>query len=120
VTGTGTPSERIHRHQHAAEVLRARSILVVACTIWLVLGAALDDALVRALDAEPSRRPDSADELARLLGVSTWRGSWSLDLDHAPAAERTEDPEAPTQISKPNAKVVGDGRDAEHRRRDRE
>lgn len=82
----------------------------------------LDDALVRALDAEPSRRPDSADELARLLGSSTWRGTWSLDLDHAtPVSEATEDPEAPpTQISKPNAKVVGDGRHAERARGDRE
>jgi hypothetical protein len=46
----GTPSgvsgaaqqERIHRHQHAAEVLRARSVLVAACSLWLVCGAGLD------------------------------------------------------------------------------
>jgi len=34
--------ERIARHQHAAEILRARSILVVACTLWLVVGGGLD------------------------------------------------------------------------------
>jgi serine/threonine-protein kinase len=34
--------ERIARHQHAGEVLRARSILVVACTLWLVVGTGLD------------------------------------------------------------------------------
>ncbi|MBL9016647.1 MAG: serine/threonine protein kinase [Myxococcales bacterium] len=48
----GTPSgasgasqaaqERVRRHQHAAEVLRARSVLVAACTLWLVCGAGLD------------------------------------------------------------------------------
>jgi serine/threonine-protein kinase len=37
-----TALERIHRHQHAAEVLRARSVLVAACTLWLVCGAGLD------------------------------------------------------------------------------
>lgn len=83
--------------------------------------AELDDALVRALDAEPSRRPDSADDFARMLGTGAWTGTWNLDLDHAPVVEPTDDPEAPpTQISKPNAKVVGDGRDAERARGDRE
>lgn len=48
----GTPSvssgaslaaqERVRRHQHAAEVLRARSVLVAACSLWLVCGAGLD------------------------------------------------------------------------------
>ena len=44
----GTPSggsqaqERIHRHQHAAEIMRARSVLVAACTLWLICGASLD------------------------------------------------------------------------------
>ena len=47
--GRGTPSagttsaqERILRHQPAADVLRARSILVAACSLWLVCGTALD------------------------------------------------------------------------------
>ncbi|MBX3159442.1 MAG: serine/threonine protein kinase [Deltaproteobacteria bacterium] len=51
--GTSTPGsagsglgpaaqERIARHQHAGEVLRARSIIVVACLLWLVVGTALD------------------------------------------------------------------------------
>jgi serine/threonine-protein kinase len=43
--GTGTPSqahERIARHQHAAEVLRARGVLAVAFALWLVVGMALD------------------------------------------------------------------------------
>jgi serine/threonine-protein kinase len=34
--------ERIFRHQHAAEVLRARSILAVAFTLWLVVGVPID------------------------------------------------------------------------------
>jgi eukaryotic-like serine/threonine-protein kinase len=31
-----TVQERISRHQHAADVMRARSVLVTACTMWLV------------------------------------------------------------------------------------
>lgn len=53
MTGTGargtpasaisaTAQERISRHQHAAEILRARTILAVACTLWLVVGTGLD------------------------------------------------------------------------------
>jgi eukaryotic-like serine/threonine-protein kinase len=34
--------ERISRHQHAAEVLRARSILAVAFTLWLLVGVPID------------------------------------------------------------------------------
>ncbi len=40
--GTAEAQDRIRRHQHAAEVLRARSILVAACTLWVVCGAGLD------------------------------------------------------------------------------
>ena len=40
--GTSQAQERIHRHQHAAEVLRARSVLVAACTLWVICGAGLD------------------------------------------------------------------------------
>jgi serine/threonine-protein kinase len=39
---SATAQERIARHQHAGEVLRARSILVVACTLWVVVGVGLD------------------------------------------------------------------------------
>ena len=50
VSASGTASgqigaaaqERISRHQHAAEVLRARSILAVAFTLWLVVGVPID------------------------------------------------------------------------------
>jgi hypothetical protein len=41
-TASATAQDRIYRHQHAAEVLRARSVLVVACTLWLVVGGGLD------------------------------------------------------------------------------
>ena len=45
MTGAGTSSqtaqERISRHQYAAEILRARSILVVACSLWVVIGCGL-------------------------------------------------------------------------------
>jgi serine/threonine-protein kinase len=34
--------ERIARHRHAAEILRARSVLVVACALYLFLGVGLD------------------------------------------------------------------------------
>jgi serine/threonine-protein kinase len=40
--GTGAGSERIHRHQFAAEVMRARSILAVAFVLWLVTGVPID------------------------------------------------------------------------------
>ena len=32
----------VRRHQYAGEVLRARSVLVAACSLWLVCGAGLD------------------------------------------------------------------------------
>ncbi len=40
--GSRTAQERIARHQHAAEVMRARSVLVAACATWLVFGGVLD------------------------------------------------------------------------------
>lgn len=40
--GASAAQDRIARHQHAAEILRARSVLVVACTLWLVVGGGLD------------------------------------------------------------------------------
>ena len=33
-----TVQERISRHQHAADVMRARSVLVTACTMWMLSG----------------------------------------------------------------------------------
>ncbi len=41
-TGTGTPQDRIARHQHAAHVLRARGVMAIACLMWLVVGGGLD------------------------------------------------------------------------------
>ena len=40
--GSTAAQERIHRHQAAGEILRARSLLVVACSLWLVVGLGLD------------------------------------------------------------------------------
>jgi hypothetical protein len=40
--GTAEAQDRIRRHQQAAEVLRARSVLVAACTLWVICGAGLD------------------------------------------------------------------------------
>ncbi|MDQ3365996.1 MAG: serine/threonine protein kinase [Myxococcota bacterium] len=40
--GSEAGAERIYRHQHAAEILRARSVLVAACILWVVCGAGLD------------------------------------------------------------------------------
>nr|MBA3503671.1 hypothetical protein [Deltaproteobacteria bacterium] len=40
--GSGSGPDKIHRHQNAAEVLRARSVLVAACSLWVVCGAGLD------------------------------------------------------------------------------
>ncbi len=45
--------ERISRHQHAGEILRARSILVVACSLWLVVGLGLDLATHHAIGTGP-------------------------------------------------------------------
>ena len=36
--GSRTAQDRIARHQHAADVMRARSVLVAACTMWLASG----------------------------------------------------------------------------------
>ena len=41
-TGTSTAQDRIARHQYAAEVLRARSVLAIACALWLIVGGGLD------------------------------------------------------------------------------
>ncbi|MBA2540892.1 MAG: serine/threonine protein kinase [Deltaproteobacteria bacterium] len=40
--GSTAAQERISRHQAAGEILRARSLLVVACTLWMVVGLGLD------------------------------------------------------------------------------
>ena len=40
--GSAVAAERISRHQHAADVMRARSILAVAFTLWLVVGIPID------------------------------------------------------------------------------
>lgn len=40
--GPTAAQERIHRHQAAGEILRARSLLVVACSLWLIVGLGLD------------------------------------------------------------------------------
>jgi eukaryotic-like serine/threonine-protein kinase len=40
--GSTAAQERISRHQAASEILRARSLLVVACSLWLVVGLGLD------------------------------------------------------------------------------
>ncbi len=80
----------------------------------------LDDAIVRALDMNPTRRPESADEFARLLaaGGTAWTESWNIDVDHsAPATgDPTIDPEAPkTQVEarKSRAKLAGDTSDTQ-------
>jgi len=43
---TSTPGanvqERIARHQHAGEILRARGVLAVACGLWFIVGLGLD------------------------------------------------------------------------------
>ena len=41
-TGAGTAQDRIAQHAHAQEVLRARSIVLVAAALWLGAGAPLD------------------------------------------------------------------------------
>jgi serine/threonine-protein kinase len=40
--GSAGATDPIARHQHGADVLRARAVLVVACTLWLVVGLACD------------------------------------------------------------------------------
>jgi hypothetical protein len=51
--GFRTAQEQISRHQHATEVMRARSVLVAACTMWLVCGGALDLAMHDTLGTGP-------------------------------------------------------------------
>jgi serine/threonine-protein kinase len=61
----------------------------------------LDDALVRALDEDASRRFASVDELAVALAGAglAWSGSWPIDRDNSrpitESADPTVDPEAP-------------------------
>jgi serine/threonine-protein kinase len=40
--GPATAQERIARHRHAAEILRARGVLLVGCSLWLLVGGGLD------------------------------------------------------------------------------
>lgn len=40
--GSTAAQERISRHQAAGEILRARSLIVVACSLWLLVGLGLD------------------------------------------------------------------------------
>jgi len=39
---TASGPERMSRHRHAGEVMRARSILAVACALWLATGVPID------------------------------------------------------------------------------
>ena len=70
----------------------------------------LDDALVRALDSEPTRRHGSAEELAAALARTGlhWSASWPIDRLHSNApvtSDPTIDPEAPvTQLEAPSRK----------------
>ncbi|HEU0035117.1 MAG TPA: serine/threonine-protein kinase [Kofleriaceae bacterium] len=69
--------------------------------------AALDDALVRALDADPARRPASAEDFASQLAAAklAWAGSFRIDQVHSippPAPDPSLDPEAaPTRVDAP-------------------
>jgi serine/threonine-protein kinase len=81
-----------------------------ASELCAAIPARLDDVLVRALDAEPSRRHTSADELAEALASVdlTWDGSFTIDRDHSmpppPERDPTVDPEeAATQADAPRA-----------------
>ena len=48
-SGTATALERIARHRHAAEVMRARSVMFVACSLYLIVGAGLDVVMHRTI-----------------------------------------------------------------------
>jgi len=72
--------------------------------------AKLDDVLVRALDAEPSRRQETADEFAEELAAVglEWTGSFTIDRDHSlpppPERDPTVDPEeSATQADAPRS-----------------
>ncbi len=54
----------------------------------------LDDVLARALDQDPSRRHESAEELAAALGKTglTWAGSWPVDREASLAPTTERDP----------------------------
>jgi serine/threonine-protein kinase len=69
--------------------------------------SSLDDAIVRALDAEPTRRHASAEELAAALARTGlhWDGSWTINRDYSrppSASDPTIDPEAPPTQVEPN------------------
>ncbi|MGE0399094.1 MAG: serine/threonine-protein kinase [Kofleriaceae bacterium] len=74
----------------------------------------LDDAIVRALDSQPSRRPASADDFAAALAKSTltWTGSFSIDRANTlppalPSSDPTIDPEAPpTQVERQSRPLI--------------
>ena len=61
----------------------------------------LDDALVRALDEDPSRRFESIDELANALAKVdlTWTGSWPIDRDNSVPPTATDDPTVDPEAS---------------------
>jgi serine/threonine-protein kinase len=69
----------------------------------------LDDLVVRALDAEPSRRPASADDMRAVLArLAPWRGSLPIDgggtaTTTIPAPDQdvppTSDPSEPPTVS---------------------
>jgi eukaryotic-like serine/threonine-protein kinase len=41
-SASGTVQDRIARHQHAVEILRARGVIAIACALWLACGFGLD------------------------------------------------------------------------------
>ena len=67
---------------------------------------ALDDLIVRALDAEPSRRPTNADEMqTALAAITPWTASWPIDAGGMRAIPAdadvvpTADPSAPPTVA---------------------
>jgi serine/threonine-protein kinase len=80
-----------------------------ASAIIAAIPARLDDALVRALDADPSRRFESMNEFADALAALEleWTGSFVIDQDHTSPSATDADPsidtaEPPTQVDAPN------------------
>ncbi len=67
--------------------------------------AALDDVIVRSLDAEPSRRPTAAEvERALELLAVDWRGSWRVSkvvTVPPPISDPTTDDDAPRTVVEP-------------------
>ena len=61
---------------------------------------ALDDVLVRALDAEPARRPSADDFERALAGCGRWSGGWRFDAPPPePDADLNFDPDAPATVA---------------------